>query len=141
MTHPRRRGPDRRRTPTRTRAAASRRSRSPPERRTSAPRAERSPRARTRAPSPRRKEMGSEKKAFLCFRLVDQQRIDPPRRAFWSGYAFGLGLFGAGVSWVYVSLHTFGAMPLPLAALATFLFCAFLALFPAAAGWLQARIP
>ena len=64
-----------------------------------------------------------------------------PRRAFWSGYAFGLGLFGAGVSWVYVSLHTFGAMPLPLAALATFLFCAFLALFPAAAGWLQARIP
>jgi apolipoprotein N-acyltransferase len=64
-----------------------------------------------------------------------------PRRAFWSGYAFGLGLFGAGVSWVYVSLHTFGGMPLPLAALATFLFCAFLALFPAAAGWLQARVP
>ena len=64
-----------------------------------------------------------------------------PRRAFWSGYAFGLGLFGAGVSWVYVSLHTFGDMPLPLAALATFLFCAFLALFPAAAGWLQARFP
>ena len=63
------------------------------------------------------------------------------RRAFWSGYAFGLGLFGAGVSWVYVSLHTFGGMPLPLAALATLLFCAFLALFPAAAGWLQARIP
>ncbi|HJY78170.1 MAG TPA: apolipoprotein N-acyltransferase [Burkholderiales bacterium] len=64
-----------------------------------------------------------------------------PRRAFWSGYAFGLGLFGVGVSWVYVSLHTFGGMPLPLAALATLLFCAFLALFPAAAGWLQARIP
>jgi len=64
-----------------------------------------------------------------------------PRRAFWTGYAFGLGLFGAGVSWVYVSMHTFGAMPLPLAALATLLFCAFLALFPAAAGWLQARIP
>jgi apolipoprotein N-acyltransferase len=64
-----------------------------------------------------------------------------PRGAFWSGYAFGLGLFSAGVSWVYVSLHTFGGMPLPLAALATLLFCAFLALFPAAAGWLQARIP
>jgi apolipoprotein N-acyltransferase len=64
-----------------------------------------------------------------------------PRRAFWVGYAFGLGLFGAGVSWVYVSLHNFGGMPLPLAALATLLFCAFLALFPACAAWLQARIP
>ena len=64
-----------------------------------------------------------------------------PRRAFWIGYAFGLGLFGAGVSWVYVSLHRFGGMPLPLAALATALFCAFLALFPAVAAWLQARIP
>jgi apolipoprotein N-acyltransferase len=64
-----------------------------------------------------------------------------PRRAFWSGYWFGLGMFGAGVSWIYVSLHTFGGMPLPLAGLATLMFCAFLALFPAIAGWLQARIP
>jgi apolipoprotein N-acyltransferase len=80
--------------------------------------------------------------AFLTFGLLAHfWMAATPRQAFWSGYAFGLGLFGAGVSWVYVSLHTFGAMPLPLAALATFLFCAFLALFPAAAGWLQARIP
>lgn len=64
-----------------------------------------------------------------------------PRRAFLSGYWFGLGMFGAGVSWIYVSLHDFGGMPLPLAGLATVLFCAFLALFPAAAGWLQARVP
>jgi apolipoprotein N-acyltransferase len=64
-----------------------------------------------------------------------------PRRAFVTGFWFGLGLFGAGVSWVYVSLSQFGGMPAPLAALATMLFCALLALFPAAAGWLQARIP
>jgi apolipoprotein N-acyltransferase len=50
-------------------------------------------------------------------------------------------MFGAGVSWIYVSMNTFGGMPMPLAALATLLFCAFLALFPAAAGWLQARVP
>jgi len=56
------------------------------------------------------------------------------------GFAFGLGLFGAGTSWVYVSLHDFGGMPLPLAALATFLLCAFLALFPAAVGGLQAGV-
>ncbi|HET7197579.1 MAG TPA: apolipoprotein N-acyltransferase, partial [Burkholderiales bacterium] len=41
----------------------------------------------------------------------------------------------------YVSLSRFGGMPAPLAFIATAGFCAFLALFPAAAGWLQARIP
>jgi apolipoprotein N-acyltransferase len=64
-----------------------------------------------------------------------------PRRSFWIGWAFGLGLFGAGVSWIYVSLSRFGGMPPVLAVIATAGFCAFLALFPAAAGWLQARIP
>jgi apolipoprotein N-acyltransferase len=38
-----------------------------------------------------------------------------------------------------VSLHDFGHMPALLAAIATFLFCAYLALFPAAAGWLAWR--
>ena len=64
-----------------------------------------------------------------------------PRDAFWLGGSFGLGLFGAGVSWIYVSLSEFGGMAPPLAALFTALLCALLALFPAAAGWLQARIP
>jgi apolipoprotein N-acyltransferase len=63
-----------------------------------------------------------------------------PRRAAALGFAFGLGLFLAGVSWVYVSLHDYGAMPAPLAALATSLFCAVLALYPALAGYLQARL-
>ena len=62
-----------------------------------------------------------------------------PGRALFLGWMFGLGLFLAGASWIYVSLNTFGAMPLPLAALATLLFCAFLALFPALAGWCAAR--
>jgi apolipoprotein N-acyltransferase len=62
-----------------------------------------------------------------------------PRRSAGIGFAFGLGLFLAGVSWIYVSLHEFGAMPAPLAAIATLLLCAFLALFPALVGYLQAR--
>ena len=62
------------------------------------------------------------------------------RDAFLLGFAFGLGFFLAGVSWVYVSLHRFGGMPAPVAAVATLLFCAFLALFPAAAGAAQARL-
>jgi apolipoprotein N-acyltransferase len=65
----------------------------------------------------------------------------PPRRALVTGFWFGLGLFGVGVSWIYVSLSEFGGMPAPIAGFATVCFCAFIALFPAAAGWLQARIP
>jgi apolipoprotein N-acyltransferase len=67
-------------------------------------------------------------------------RAGTPRRAFIFGWFFGLGFFLAGVSWIYISLHNFGAMPLPLAALATLLFCAFLALFPAVAGYVVARL-
>jgi apolipoprotein N-acyltransferase len=67
-------------------------------------------------------------------------RAESPRAALLLGYAFGLGFFGTGVSWVYISLHRFGAMPAPLAALATLLFCAWLALFPAAVGWLQSKL-
>jgi apolipoprotein N-acyltransferase len=62
-------------------------------------------------------------------------RAPSPRTAAMQGFAYGLGLFLFGVSWVYVSLHEFGAMPAPLAAIATFLFCAFLALLPAAAAY------
>ncbi|MHB8847040.1 MAG: apolipoprotein N-acyltransferase [Burkholderiales bacterium] len=57
----------------------------------------------------------------------------------WTGFIFGLGYFGAGVSWIYISLHDYGGMSAPLAALATFLFAAFLALFPAAAGYMHQR--
>jgi apolipoprotein N-acyltransferase len=63
-----------------------------------------------------------------------------PKRAAWLGWWFGLGFFLTGVSWVYVSLHNFGAMPAPLAAFATLLFCAFLALFPAAVAFGFARV-
>jgi apolipoprotein N-acyltransferase len=80
--------------------------------------------------------------AFFTLALLVHLWMDaPPRRCAWLGFWFGLGLFGAGVSWVYVSLHQFGGMPAPLAGFATAAFCAFLALFPATAGWLQARVP
>jgi apolipoprotein N-acyltransferase len=69
------------------------------------------------------------------------QRAADARAAAFTGFAFGLGWFVGGVSWVYVSLHTFGAMPAPLAAAVTLLFCAYLALFPAAAGWVAHRQP
>ncbi len=55
------------------------------------------------------------------------------------GAAFGLGLFGAGVSWVYVSLSVFGGMPAAVAALCTAGFCVVLSLYPALAGALFVR--
>lgn len=63
------------------------------------------------------------------------RRAASPLAAALLGLTWGLGFFLVGVSWVYVSLHDVGGMAAPLAALATLLFCAYLALFPALAGW------
>ena len=55
------------------------------------------------------------------------------------GFAFGLGLFGAGASWVYIALETFGGMPTAIALFATAGFVAYLALWPAIAGYVAVR--
>ena len=68
------------------------------------------------------------------------QRVETPREAAWLGFAFGIGLFGAGASWVYVALSLFGGMAGVLAGIATVAFCAYLALLPALAGWTATRI-
>jgi apolipoprotein N-acyltransferase len=68
-------------------------------------------------------------------------RAGSPRAAAWHGFLFGLGLFSAGIGWIYVALHDYGNMPMLLALPATFLFSAFLALFTALAGYAQARFP
>jgi apolipoprotein N-acyltransferase len=64
-------------------------------------------------------------------------RAATPRAAALQGFAFGLGLLLAGVSWVYVSLHRqFGGMPAPArrpGGLPVLPAC--LALFPALAGY------
>ncbi len=52
-----------------------------------------------------------------------------PAGALWRGWWFGLGQYGAGTSWVYVSIHQFGNAGIPLAVLMTLLFAAGLALF------------
>src|SRR5512138_2041795 len=52
-----------------------------------------------------------------------------PRGAAWRGFLFGLGQFGAGVSWVFVAIHDFGFTGAPLAALLTLLFVSALALY------------
>ena len=56
------------------------------------------------------------------------------RRNLRDGLFFGLGLFGVGVSWVFVAVHVFGETGVVAAALFTALFIVLLALFPASLG-------
>lgn len=63
-----------------------------------------------------------------------------PKQAAASGFSYGLGLFSTGIYWIYISLHDFGNMPSFAAGLATFLLCAFMALFPALVGALSVKI-
>jgi apolipoprotein N-acyltransferase len=69
------------------------------------------------------------------------QQAESPRFSFGLGFCFGLGMFGAGVGWIYVALHEFGNMPVLLGLLATFLFVAFISLLPALAGYLSGKWP
>ena len=61
------------------------------------------------------------------------------RQAGLLGLAWGLGCFGVGVSWVYVSLSQFSGLPPALSVIATAIFCCYLALYPALAGVLFSR--
>ncbi|WP_165855449.1 apolipoprotein N-acyltransferase [Marinobacter sp. JSM 1782161] len=59
----------------------------------------------------------------------------PSTRLFFYGWLFGLGLFGSGASWVYISISEYGNTSAPLAAVMTAIFAAGLALFPALTLW------
>ncbi len=57
-----------------------------------------------------------------------------------TGWLFGVGKYGLGASWIYVSIHVYGNAGPPLAAFLVALFVAGLALFPMANGWLFRRL-
>ncbi len=57
--------------------------------------------------------------------LLDQQS---GRTAWWRAWGFGIGLYGVGVSWIFISIHSFGNASAPLAAVMTGLFVLFVAL-------------
>ena len=73
----------------------------------------------------------------VLFRLWN--RAERPAQAAWLGFAFGMGLFCVGISWIYVALHIYGYMHPILAGLATALFAAVNAALPASAGFVQAK--
>ena len=55
------------------------------------------------------------------------------------GYAFALGWFSSGISWVHVSIDQFGGLPLLASILVMILLCAYLSLFTALACYLSAK--
>lgn len=62
-----------------------------------------------------------------------------PKNAAKRGWFYGLGLFGSGTSWVYVSIHVHGAASVPLAGFLTLLFTAALAIFYSATCYFYVR--
>ncbi len=62
------------------------------------------------------------------------------RRGALLGLGFGLGWFGAGIWWLYISLAVYGGMAPPLAGGAVLLFSLYLSLFPALACALAAAL-
>ena len=76
---------------------------------------------------------------FALFALLWLLQNISARRAAWRGFLFGMGMFGAGTSWVVISIHEFGHTPLPLALFLTVFLVAYLALFPALFAWLVVR--
>ncbi len=68
------------------------------------------------------------------------QHAQTPKQAGWFGFSFGLGWFGAGVSWVHVSIADFGGLPLMGSLGLMALLVGYLALFPALAFYLTHRV-
>jgi len=61
-------------------------------------------------------------------------------RVFALGWCFGAGWFGAGISWVHVSIADFGGLPLAGSLGLMALLCGYLALFPALSLYLATKL-
>ena len=68
------------------------------------------------------------------------QRSETHAGAFLAGWLFGVGKYGVGASWIYVSIHVFGAAAPPLAIGLVALFVAGLAVFNGVLGWAFHRV-
>lgn len=74
--------------------------------------------------------------AFFYAQLIDEKNPHP----ILNGLFFGLGYFGLGISWIYVSIHEYGHLNSLISALITLSFLTYLSLFPAAVAGLSKRL-
>ncbi|MBU3022560.1 apolipoprotein N-acyltransferase [Aestuariibacter sp. A3R04] len=75
----------------------------------------------------------------LIAMAVAIRQLRASQRPFLTSWLFGLGWFGAGISWVHVSIADFGGLPIVLSVLLMLILCGYLALYPAFAMWLTKR--
>ena len=68
------------------------------------------------------------------------RRTQTGKSAFWRGWLYGVGKYGVGASWVYVSIHVYGATAPWLAALLVALFVVLMAVFNGVFGWVFHRL-
>jgi apolipoprotein N-acyltransferase len=62
-----------------------------------------------------------------------------PKQGLIRGLLFGIGYFGLGVYWIFISIYEFGHAPLWISVILTALVILFLSLFPALAGYCFTR--
>ena len=68
------------------------------------------------------------------------RKSETPLQAALLGFCFGMGMFGVGVTWIYISLHEFGAVPIPIAVLLLLILCSYLSLYVTVTGWVVRKI-
>jgi len=71
--------------------------------------------------------------------LFNQWLGDTRKLAFRHGLLFGAGFFGAGISWVFISIKVYGHVVTPVALSITVGLIAFLSLYPALLGYFLVR--
>jgi len=72
---------------------------------------------------------------LFCFWL----NADSARESFILGYLYGFAMFGIGVNWLHISINLFGGVNIIGAVIFTYIFIAYISLYPALCGYLAVR--
>jgi len=82
--------------------------------------------------------------AFICIATilfnVRPSETTTAKNSIKQGFLFGLGWFGAGISWVHVAIADFGGLPLIVSLILMLILCAYLAIYPALAFGLSTKL-